>query len=224
MRSVRCHQPAMPAKIRRDKEPARRCNGGRARAARCRLAALLVATPLLLVLPGCKSLLPTGVSRAPLPWGSYAEAFHAIDRIIPYETTRTDLHTQQIDPAANPSITILSYTDLLQRLAAVSAVDPARLERGIADCLNAGKRCSAYSIEIHQSDSRRVGNFWLDMLNFRRDEVTTGWSFSALIIFIDDLAVYALAGGQPNVNTEKIDRNPLGPLQGIGQTLRPSVP
>jgi hypothetical protein len=197
----------------------RRC----ARGVRLRLAPWVAASTLLLA-AGCGSLLPTGASKSTLPWGSYADASRAIDRIVPYETTRVDLYREQIDPSVNPSITILSYTDLLQRLAAVSAVDPARLERGIADCLNAGKRCSAYAIDIHQADSRRVGSFWLDMLNFKRDEVTTGWSFSALIIFIDDLAVYALAGGQPNVSTEKVDRNPLGPLQGIGQTLRPSLP
>ena len=209
--------------LRTDCNAPRRCEPPCTRPIRMRLAACLAAAPLLL-LAACGSLLPTGVSKSPLPWGSYDEAIHAIDRIVPYETTRADLQREQIDPAANPSITILSYTDLLQRLTAVSAVDPARLEKGIADCLNAGKRCSAYSIEIRQVASRRVGNFWLDMLNFRRDEVTTGWSFSALIVLIDDLAVYAIGGGQPNVSTEKIDRNPLGPLQGIGQTLRPSVP
>jgi len=179
---------------------------------------------LLIALAGCKSLLPTGAASSPLPWGSYADASRAIDRIVPYETTRAELREQKIDPGVNPSITILSYTDLLQRLTAVAAVDPARLERGIADCLNAGKRCTAYSIEVRQVDTRRVGSFWLDMLNFRRDEITTGWSFNALIIFIDDLAVYALAGGQPNVNAEQVTRNPLGPLQGLGQSVRPNVP
>jgi hypothetical protein len=49
--------------------------------------------------------------------------------------------------------------------------------------------------------------------------VTTGWSFSALIFFVDDLAVFALAGGQPNINTETVSRNPLGPLQGLGSSV-----
>jgi hypothetical protein len=173
---------------------------------------------------GCKSMLPSGVSTAPLPWSSYDEALAAIDRIIPYQTTRPELRAIGIDPAVNPSITILSYTDLLQRFAAVAAVDPARRERGVSDCLDVGKRCTAYWIDVRQVKTKRVGNFWLDMLNFRRDEVTAGWSFTALVVFIDDLAVYALAGGQPNVNTEQITRNPLGPLQGIGQSLRPSLP
>jgi len=80
---------------------------------------------------------------------------------------------------------------------------------------------------VSQVTTHRVGNFWqfwLDMLNFRRRTVTTGWSFNALIIFVDDLAVFALAGGQPNINTEQFTRNPLGPLQGIGEALRPRIP
>jgi len=191
---------------------------------RVRLAMLALSFVVAMQLPGCKSMLPTGVSKSPLPWSTYDEAHSAIDRITPYQTTRAELRAISIDPAVNPSITILSYTDLLQRLAALAAIDPARRERGISDCLDAGKRCTAYWIEVRQVQTKRVGNFWLDMLDFRRDEITTGWSFSALVVFIDDLTVYALAGGQPNVNTEQITRNPLGPLQGIGQSLRPTLP
>jgi hypothetical protein len=187
-------------------------------------SALALCLALAIALPGCKSMLPSGVTTSPLPWSNYDEAHAAVDRITPYQTTRAELRAIGIDPAVNPSITILSYTDLRQRLTGMAAVDPTRRERGISDCLDTGKRCTAYWIDVRQVRTKRVGNFWLDMLNFRRDEVTTGWSFTALVVFIDDLAVYALAGGQPNVNSEQITRNPLGPLQGIGQSLRPTVP
>jgi hypothetical protein len=184
---------------------------------RIRQLALLI--PLLATSAGCKSLLPTGADRTLQPWSTYDDAYNAVERIVPYKTTRQALREQKIDPASNPSITILSYTDLLQRLNSGAAATPERMERGIADCLNAGKRCTAYSINVRQIESKRVGNFWLDMLNFRRHTVTTGWSFSALIFFVDDLAVFALAGGQPNINTETVSRNPLGPLQGLGSSV-----
>jgi hypothetical protein len=174
---------------------------------------------LLAAQAGCKNLLPQGTETMPLPWKNYDEAARAIDRIEAYRTTREELRGEKIDPAVNPSIRILNYTDILQRLPAVGAVAPEHLERGIADCLNAGRRCTAYSIEVRQVESRRVGNFWLDMLNFRRRTVTTGWSFTALIFFIDDLAVYALAGGQPNINSEAMSHNPLGPVQGLGSSV-----
>jgi hypothetical protein len=179
---------------------------------------------LLALQCGCRSLLPAGsVSTPQLPWGNYADASTAMDRIVPYRTTRAELHQARIDPAVNPAITILNYTDLLQRLTAVPAVPPERLDRGIADCLNAGRRCTAYLINVSQIDTHRIGNFWLDLFNFRQRTRTTGWSLSALIIFVDDVAVFAVSGGQPNIDTEQLTRNPLGPLQGIGASVRPTI-
>jgi hypothetical protein len=191
---------------------------------RSRIPALALLVPLLAAPAGCKTLLPSGVDHTIQPWSTYADAYSAIDHIVPYQTTREDLREQKIDPALNPSITILSYTDLLQRLNAMAAVAPEYRERGIADCLNTGKRCTGYSIDVHQTDSRRVGSFWLDILNFRRRTVTTGWTFNGLIIFVDDKAVFALAGGQPNVHNEQVSHNPLGPIQGVGISINPSLP
>jgi len=179
---------------------------------------------LLATLAGCAALLPRGTDKTLQPWSSYADAYSAIDHIVPYQTTRQTLSEQKIDPSVNPSITILSYTDLLQRLNAVAAVAPDHLERGIADCLNSGKRCTAYSIEVRQVETKRIGNFWLDLLSFHRRTRTTGWSFTGLIIFVDDVAVFALAGGQPNIKTEQVSRNPLGPIQGVGISISPRLP
>jgi hypothetical protein len=44
----------------------------------------------------------------------------------------------------------------------------------------------------------------------------TGWNFNALVIFVNDLAVYAVYGGQPVIHELEVERNPLGPLQGWG--------
>lgn len=186
-----------------------------------------LAVVLLNLVPGiqgCTGLLPTGSDEEPLPWGSFDEISGVVGRIVPYETTRGELHEQRIEPASNPSVTILNYSDLLQRFPAASAVPIDQLERGIADCLRAGKRCTAYAIAVRQVKTRRVGNFWLDVLNFRRHTVTTGWSFTALIVLVDDTVVYALTAGQPKIEEEQITRNPLGPLQGLGETLRPRAP
>ena len=191
---------------------------------RPRIPTLALLVPLLAAPAGCKTLLPSGVDHTIQPWSTYADAYSAIDHIVPYQTTRQDLGEQRIDPKLNPSITILTYTDLLQRFNAVSAVPREHLERGIADCLDAGKRCTAYAIDVHQTNSRRVGNFWLDLLSFRRRTLTTGWTFSGLIVFVDDLAVFALAGGQPNVRNEQVSHNPLGPIQGVGISISPSLP
>ena len=173
---------------------------------------------------GCSTMLPTGSDVAPLPWASFDEVTGVINRIVPYEGTRADLDIEHINPRANPAITILSYSDLLQRIPAIPAVPNEDLEHGIRDCLRAGKRCTAYAIAIRQIQTRRVGNFWLDVFNFHRETVTTGWSFTALIIFVDDLVVYVLTGGQPKIEEIVIVRNPLGPLQGFGASLNIPTP
>ncbi len=157
----------------------------------------------------------------PLPWANYDQALAAINRIVPYKTTRADLRAMHIDPTTNPSITILTYTDLLARFPAAPAVPTGQLERGIADCLRSGKRCSAYWISIRQLKTKRVGNFWLDLFAFRRHTITKGWTFRAMIVFVDNTVVYALGSGQPDVTEEQTVRNPLGPLQEIGNTIRP---
>ena len=66
---------------------------------------------------------------------------------------------------------------------------------------------------------QRVGNFWVDSLDFRRETVTTGWSVEVLLVFVDDTLVYKLMGGQPTIREVEVQRKPLGPLQGWGQQL-----
>jgi len=63
----------------------------------------------------------------------------------------------------------------------------------------------------------------LDMFNFKRETVTTGWSVEALLVFVDDKLVYELIGGQPTINEYEVKRNPLGPLQNVGEESAQSL-
>jgi hypothetical protein len=45
-----------------------------------------------------------------------------------------------------------------------------------------------------------------------------GWQFDALIIMQDDLVVYKLWSGKPNILLQEEERSSLGPLQGVGTT------
>ena len=184
-----------------------------------RLAALAATVTALGLSAGCQSLLPDAATRTDVPWQNYEEARQAIQRIKPYETTRAELAAMGLDPAQNPAILILSYSEILQRFAAGSALKPEDYDRGIRDCLTAGKDCVAYSLQIRRVRRERVGNFWLDSLNFLRETDVTGWSFNALVIMVDDVVVYTLHGGQPNIREHERVRNPLGPLQGWGDQV-----
>lgn len=184
---------------------------------RLRLAAAVLGLGLT---AGCQSLLPEASSRTDVPWRHYEDARQAIDSIEPYRTSREDLSVMGIDPATNPAITVLTYSDLLQRFAAGSALHLAEYDSGIRDCLSAGKKCTGYSLQIRRVRRERVGNFWLDSLNFRREIDITGWSFNSLIVLVDDTVVYTLYGGQPTIRDHERTRNPLGPLQGWGDAVQ----
>jgi hypothetical protein len=136
--------------------------------------------------------------------------------VAPYTSTRQSVHAQGLDPSRNPAITVLHFADVLQRFAAATLIKPEDVDRGIRDCLQAGKQCGGYAIAVEKLQRQRIGGFWLDSLNFRRETVTTGWRVDVLLVFVDDALVYKLVGGRPTINEVDLRRNPLGPLQGWG--------
>lgn len=170
-------------------------------------------------LSGCSTLLPTSKKEVISDWNSYESAVKSLSTIEPYKATRADVHQQGLDPRLNPAITVMHFGDVLQRFAAAALIKPDDVDRGIRDCLHAGKQCSGYAISVKKVDKNRVGNFWLDSFNFKRETVTTGWGVDALLVFVDDRLVYQLVGGQPTINEYEVQRNPLGPLQGWGSVV-----
>lgn len=174
-------------------------------------------------LAGCAALLPRAQVATQQPWRDYESAKAAIDAIVPMKSTRADLSKAGIDPTTNAAVTILNLSDIMQRFSAGAALRQEDLDAGVRQCLTSGKACSGYSITLRRTDHQRIGNFWLDSFSFYRETDTTGWSFNALILFVDQLVVYTLYGGQPLVHEKEVTRNPLGPLQGWGQTVTPRV-
>jgi len=179
----------------------------------------LVALTIGLAMSGCSTLLPTSKKEVVSDWNSYENAVKSLSFIEPYKATRVDVHKEGLDPRLNPAITVMHFGDVLQRFAAAALIKPEDVDRGIRDCLHAGKQCSGYAIKVKKVDRSRVGNFWLDSFNFKRETVTSGWGVDALLVFVDDLLVYQLVGGQPTINEYEAQRNPLGPLQGWGDLL-----
>ena len=167
-------------------------------------------------LAGCAELLPKSRAETQAVWSSYDEARAAIERIQPYKTTRADMKAFGIGAGADATVTFLSHVDIAVRFPIGGVLREQDVDPGIRDCLKAGKACNAYQINVRRTYRDRTGNFWLDALRFNRRTDVTGWSFNALILFVDDLAVYAVYGGQPTVHEVEVEKNPLGPLQGWG--------
>jgi hypothetical protein len=176
--------------------------------ARAALVALGVA-----LLAGCVALLPSGSTATQESWPDYESARAAIESIVPRQTRQAHLAAAGIDPLRMPTITILHYSDIAQRFIVSGAVRREELDPGILECLQAGKACTGYAIQIRSSRRKRTGGFWLDVLNFRRETDITGWTFNAMILMVDDLVVYTLHGGQPRIHEQEVSRNPLGPFQ-----------
>lgn len=186
-----------------------------------RLQRALRYAPLLAVagLAGCKSLLPSADLATQQAWGNFEQARAAIERIVPKVTTRAELAAAGIDPLQNASVTILGLPDVMQRFTVGSAVEAQDLDAGIRECLAAGNDCTGYSIFVRRNERKRIGNFWLDSLNFRRETDITGWTFNALILFVGETVVYTVNGGQPRIHEKEVTRNPLGPLQSFGEAV-----
>jgi len=171
---------------------------------------------------GCVELLPKSHGGTQESWQNFDEAKAAVEKIVPYHTRRAELSDASIDPYRNPGVTLLSFSDVVQRFAG-AMVKPEELDRGIRECLSAGKACTGYAIIVKRTTRDRIGNFWLDTFGFRREVDMTGWSFNGLILFIDDVVVYTLYGGQPRIHDHEVTRNPLGPLQGWGDVVGPAL-
>jgi hypothetical protein len=183
----------------------------------CALAAAVVVA-------GCAALLPVGHNTVQSPWKSFDEAKATIERIEPYRTRVADLTAIGIDPYRDPNVTLLTYSDVVLRFPSGAAVPAERLDRGIRDCLYAGKACYGYAVNVRDVRRERTGNFWLDSFGFRRETEVSGWTFNALLLVVDDVVVYTLFGGQPLIREHESSRQPLGPLQDLGENIPQRVP
>ena len=172
----------------------------------------------VLFLAGCGTLLPRGESVVESPWHSFADAQQTFDQIIPYKTTVEDLRKLKLDPLQNPNITLLNYSDVLRRFIPSPATNMQDLDSGVRDCIDAKSACKGYEVDQKTVTRRRYGNFWADFLNFKRKVNIAGWRFNGVILIKGDLVVYKLTGGQPVIHELEESKNPLGPLQGIGES------
>lgn len=172
---------------------------------------------------GCSQLLPRGTVEVKGVWGSFDEARASFDKIVPYQTRVEDLEAIGIVPRVTPNITVLSYSDVLQRFVPSPVINPAELDDPIRDCISAKTACSGYEIDQRFIKRERVGNFWADFLGFKRETDVKGWRFRGLVLIKDQLIIYKLVSGEPLISEKELNRNPLGPFQGLGESALRNV-
>lgn len=172
-----------------------------------------------LLLAGCTSLLPRSTTITKSPWASYRDMQLTFDKIVPGKTTHAELRELQLCPESNPNIAILNYSDILVRFLPSPSISFADLDPGVRDCIAAKTACRGLALTHKLTEKNREGNFFADVLGFRRETHVTGWSFSGLILVKDDVVIYKLTGGQPQIIEYERVNNPLGPMMSIGQRL-----
>jgi hypothetical protein len=174
----------------------------------------------MLFLQGCASLLPSSSEITKSRWNSFEEAKSAYEKIIPNKTTLEDLTELGFNSECTPNITIMNYLDVAK---AVQPIRKQDLDAGLAVCLDARDSCRAYEFRLNNLKGKRYGNFWLDLLNFRRKTRLTGWKFNSMIVIVNDIVTYKVWNGNPRVEETVEQKNPLGPFQD-GTTLRLFMP
>ncbi|MBI3283338.1 MAG: hypothetical protein HYZ65_00595 [Burkholderiales bacterium] len=170
-------------------------------------------------LSGCSALLPSGRQEDRRPWASYQQAQQTFADIKTGVTTLKDLQQLGLIPDTTPNITLLNHVDLGRRLGTTAGIDLRILPPELQLCLASHTHCYAMEIEEKHLERNRYGGFWSDFLNFERKVQVYGWQFNALIILQNDLVVYKLWSGKPNIEQQEQERSPLGPLQGLGTSL-----
>jgi hypothetical protein len=175
-------------------------------------------------LGACTSLLPEGHEQKDSPWKSYEAAKGAFDSIVLGETDRETVHRLGFDPSNIANVQILNYSQVVRLvLPASSVLTDSEVPAGLRTCLQAQNRCVGYQLDLERIERQRVGNFFADFLNFRRETEIKGWRFAALVVMVDERVVFKQWSGQPRVRETKVNRNPLGPFQGAGEKAGQSL-
>lgn len=186
---------------------------------------LMVMIFLLLMFTGCASLLPSSTIITKSPWQDYDSAKSNYDKIKPGITTVSDLKKLGFDPFSVPNIRILNVTDIINIFMPNPSIKKKDLDRGIQKCIDNRNRCMGYQIQPGILNMKRVGNFWMDLFTFKRNTVNTGWEFRGLITIVDNVVSYRdPPGGRPLINSDEVDRKPLGPIQEAGTVIINGIP
>jgi hypothetical protein len=168
------------------------------------------------LLSACASLLPSSLDKSVQPWKTFDEAKASYDLIEPFVTDLDAVHRLGFAPFKTPNMQILNHAQVVQTVLPSPIQDDGVVPPGILKCMKAQEACQGFYMEPNRLNKNRVGNFVLDFMNFRRETLTTGWKFGALIVIVDDKVVYKQWSGTPNIQEESVQKNPLGPLQGLG--------
>jgi hypothetical protein len=163
-------------------------------------------------------LLPDASVAVRAEFADFDAARGAFESIEPYRTTVDELKELGFD-IASPNVRLIGYPDIVARLAPNSALALDQLDPGIRDCILARLECRAYEYRIAHETRVRTGAFALDWLNFKRTTDVHGWHFDAIVAVRKGVVLFRNYGGAPQNERTERQVNPLGPFQGVGDSV-----
>jgi hypothetical protein len=174
---------------------------------------LLVALGALLLASGCKSLFPASSSTVNSRWKTYQEVSRSFAKIKPRETDTATLKILGFEPSVSPNVKVLTYLEIVPMFLPNSGIQKSDLPEPVQEFINTHENGTAYLVDLNNTHSKRYGNIFLDIFSFKRKTHVSGWKFHGLILVKNDVVIYKLASGEPNVSTDEKKVRPLGPLQ-----------
>jgi hypothetical protein len=176
---------------------------------------LLIISTVLIVCGGCSTLLPSKSTSSQAQWKSYQD-IETLANHIHAGQTLDDLKTLGIDVKNTPNMESLTHLDIAKRFGLIGRRDESLvIPAGVKKLMDAAEKGKGYELTVESTQHNRLGSFWADFLQFRKNVHTTGWTFSMLLIVVDDKVEYVLYKGNPNIDKLEKEKNPLGPFQKI---------
>jgi hypothetical protein len=172
---------------------------------------------------GSSGILPEEITFVQSPFEGYDDAYAAFTDVSIQETTLGQLFNSGYDVSTFPNVQSLSYLDLIELFLPHDSITFADLDPALRACFEARLTCKGYQLSPSHVQHERIGSVMLDVLNFKRTEVRTGWEAEAIFVLHDDVVVYKLWSGTRRLSETRQKRNPLGPFQNLGGTFSGAV-
>jgi len=179
---------------------------------------LAIASFVVMSLAGCSTLLPRARSDEPSGFADYESAREALEKIQPYQTAVDELGRLGFQIESSVNLERIPYPQWVPLLTSQN-MPLAQADVGIRDCLAARDGCQAYVFRFSRIKSERHGSFIADLFNFKRKTYVSGWRFEGTMLIRGNVVLFRNHRGQPKIDLYEERRNPLGPLQSMGDSM-----
>lgn len=182
-------------------------------------ANLLIFAVFAVILAGCAAnsasvLMNSQTEIVKSRWSYFEPTEEFYNSIKPYETKMSGFG---FSLKKEPNVTELGYLDVVNLFLSNPSIKKEELPSGIQDCLNSQDLCRGYRVGPQDARTKGRGDavdFLLRWGRFKKMDRTTGWEAKFYLFTKGDIVVYKLwGGGTPNIDRDKIEKRPLGPLQ-----------